>query len=172
MKKITVGLSVKNIDRLITETEEYKKWLLEKTKVFISRLSDIGSKTAKAEFQSAVYDGDNDVVVNVEMRGSSAFVVAIGKSVLFIEFGTGVTYPDNHPEASQHGMSRGGYGQGKGSRTSWGYYGSPGTNGEVKVNRNGKEVVITKGNPANMPMYNAVKDVKLRVSEIAKEVFR
>lgn len=172
MKKITVGLSVKNIDRLITETNEYKAWLLEKTKIFISRLADIGLKTARAEFQSAVYDGDNDVTVSVQMRGSSAFVVAIGKSVLFIEFGTGVTYPDNHPEASSHGMTRGGYGLGKGNQSSWGYYGNPGTNGEVKVNKAGREVVITKGNPANMPMYDAVKSIKQNVTNIAREVFR
>ena len=37
-------------------------------------------------------------------------VVAVGSATLFIEFGTGVKYPDNHPEAAEHGMIRGGYG--------------------------------------------------------------
>ena len=97
-----------------------------------------------------------------------------GKTIeptLFIEFGTGVTYPDDHPEAEELGMKRGEYGQGHGKQHSWGYYGDPGTNGVLKEKKNGGFVVITHGNPANMPMYETVKELQDRLTEIAKEVF-
>lgn len=97
--------------------------------------------------------------------------MAVGKAVLFIEFGTGVTYPDDHPEAGELGMKRGEYGQGHGKQQSWGYYGEPGTNGVLKEKKNGGFVVITHGNPANMPMYETVKELQDRLTEIAKEVF-
>lgn len=97
--------------------------------------------------------------------------MAVGKAVLFIEFGTGVTYPDNHPEARDCNMKRGEYGQGHGKQQSWGYYGEPGTNGVLKEKKNGGFVVITNGNPANMPMYETVKELQDRLTEIAKEVF-
>ena len=97
--------------------------------------------------------------------------MAVGKAVLFIEFGTGVTYPDDHPEAEELGMKRGEYGQGHGKQHSWGYYGDPGTNGVLKEKKNGGFVVITHGNPANMPMYETVKELQDQLTGIAKEVF-
>ena len=83
----------------------------------------------------------------------------------------GVTYPDNHPEARDLGMARGEYGQGRGKQSTWGYYGEPGTNGTVVGEREKGTLVLTHGNPANMPMYNAVKELELRLGEIVKEVF-
>lgn len=82
-----------------------------------------------------------------------------------------MTYPDDHPEAGELGMKRGEYGQGHGKQHSWGYYGDPGTNGVLKEKKNGGFVVITHGNPANMPMYETVKELQDRLTEIAKEVF-
>ena len=49
--------------------------------------------------------------------------------------------------------------------------GDPGTNGVLKEKKNGGFVVITHGNPANMPMYETVKELQDRLTEIAKEVF-
>ena len=80
-------------------------------------------------------------------------------------------HPDDHPEAGELGMKRGEYGQGHGKQHSWGYYGDPGTNGVLKEKKNGGFVVITHGNPANMPMYETVKELQDRLTEIAKEVF-
>ena len=80
-------------------------------------------------------------------------------------------YADNHPEAGKNGMIRGGYGQGKGNQSTWGYYGSPGTNGVVRKETDKGTLVTTHGNPANMPMYEAAKQLKERLSELVKEVF-
>lgn len=172
MKVVKVPLSPSGIDKLLREVEIYKVWLEQRTGVFLDRLAAEGVEIASAKFAKAVYDGTNDVSVSLEPRNSTArAVVAVGGSVLFIEFGTGVTYPDDHPEAGELNMKRGEYGSGHGKQSSWGYYGDPGTNGVLKEKANGKTVVITHGNPANMPMYETVKELEQRLTEIAKEVF-
>lgn len=169
---INVPLSGRGIERLIRETENRKNRLQERTAVFLDRVAQEGLEIASAKFERAVYDGTNDVSVTVEPRGNNVrAVVATGGATLFIEFGTGVTYPNDHPEAGELGMKRGEYGQGHGKQHSWGYYGDPGTNGVLKEKKNGGFVVITHGNPANMPMYETVKELQDRLTEIAKEVF-
>ena len=69
-------------------------------------------------------------------------------------------------------MKRGEYGQGHGKQSSWGYYGDPGTNGVVKMKKDGSTVVITHGNPANMPMYETVKELEAMLPDLVKEIFQ
>lgn len=169
---IHVPLSIPAYDSLIRKVEDLGNWQSDRAIVFADRLAQEGMEIASIKFSQAVYDGTNDVSVTVEPRGNNVrAVVATGGATLFIEFGTGVTYPDNHPEAEELGMKRGEYGQGHGKQHSWGYYGDPGTNGVLKEKKNGGFVVITHGNPANMPMYETVKELQDRLTEIAKEVF-
>lgn len=172
MKTVKVPLSQRGIDTLLREIESYTVWLKERSQILLDRLAQAGVEVASARFAKAAYDGTNDASVSLETRGDGVrAVVAVGASVLFIEFGTGVTYPDNHPQAAELGMKRGEYGQGHGKQSSWGYYGDPGTNGVVKTKKDGSTVVITHGNPANMPMYETVKELEAMLPELVKEVF-
>lgn len=172
MKTVKVPLSQRGIDTLLREIESYTVWLKERSQVLLDRLAQAGFEVASARFAKAAYDGTNDASVSLETRSEGVrAVVAVGASVLFIEFGTGVTYPDNHPQAAELGMKRGEYGQGHGKQSSWGYYGDPGTNGVVKTKKDGSTVVITHGNPANMPMYETVKELEAMLPELVKEVF-
>lgn len=172
MKTVKVPLSQRGIDTLLREIESYTVWLKERSQVLLDRLAQAGFEVASARFAKAVYDGTNDASVSLETRSEGVrAVVAVGASVLFIEFGTGVTYPDNHPQAAELGMKRGEYGQGHGKQSSWGYYGDPGTNGVVKMKKDGSTVVITHGNPANMPMYETVKELEVMLPDLVKEVF-
>ena len=172
MKTVKVPLSQRGIDTLLREIESYTVWLKERSQVLLDRLAQAGFEVASARFAKAAYDGTNDASVSMETRSEGArAVVAVGASVLFIEFGTGVTYPDNHPQAAELGMKRGEYGQGHGKQSSWGYYGDPGTNGVVKMKKDGSTVVITHGNPANMPMYETVKELEAMLPDLVKEVF-
>ena len=172
MKTVKVSLSQRGIDTLLREIESYTVWLKERSQVLLDRLSQAGFEVASARFAKAAYDGTNDASVSLETRSEGVrAVVAVGASVLFIEFGTGVTYPDNHPQAAELGMKRGEYGKGHGKQSSWGYYGDPGTNGVVKMKKDGSTVVITHGNPANMPMYETVKELEAMLPDLVKEVF-
>ena len=169
---INVPLSIPAYDSLIRKIEDLGNWQSDRAIVFADRLAQEGMEIASIKFSQAVYDGTNDVSVTVEPRENNIrAVVATGGATLFIEFGTGVTYPDDHPEAGELGMKRGEYGQGHGKQHSWGYYGEPGTNGVLKEKKTGGFVVIPHGNPANMPMYETVKELQDRLTEIAKEVF-
>lgn len=172
MKTVKVPLSQRGIDTLLREIESYTVWLKERSQVLLDRLAQAGFEVASARFAKAAYDGTNDASVSLETRSEGVrAVVAVGASVLFIEFGTGVTYPDNHPQAAELGMKRGEYGQGHGKQSSWGYYGDPGTNGVVKMKKDGSTVVITHGNPANMSMYETVKELEAMLPDLVKEVF-
>ena len=172
MKTVKVPLSQRGIDTLLREIERYTVWLKERSQVLLDRLAQAGVEVASARFAKAAYDGTNDTSVSLETRSEGVrAVVAVGASVLFIEFGTGVTYPDNHPQAAELGMKRGEYGKGHGKQSSWGYYGDPGTNGVVKTKKDGSTVVITHGNPANMPMYETVKELEAMLPDLVKEVF-
>lgn len=175
MKKrvIKVKLTSAGIDQAIKELEDYKKWLVTKTKEFLQALADEGAEIANAKFGQAVYDGTNDVKCSVEERGEfKVAVVAIGGATLFIEFGTGVKYPDNHPEAGKHGMVRGEYGYRLGRlEKGWRYTGDPGSHGEVITEGKHAGEVHTYGNPANMSMYQTVRELEEKFEEIARRVY-
>ena len=175
MKKrvIKVELSQKGIDKAIKELNDYKKWLKDCTEKFLKALADEGAQIATAKFQRAVYDGTNDVKVSVENRDEDTVaVVAVGGAVLFIEFGTGVKYPDNHPEAGKNGVTRGGYGYHLGRlKNGWRYTGNPGSNGEVITSGEHAGEVHTYGNPANMSMYRTVRELEEHFEEIARRCY-
>lgn len=181
-KVIKVELTTQSINNAIKELKRYKQWLLDKTKEFIDELAKAGFEVAKANFDKAEYDGTKDVTVTVETRQADSdkeilvAVVAIGQSVLFLEFGTGVTYSDDHPEKPDGILARGTYGKGKGKQPTWGYYGEDtGKLGWYATTKQGAEkvphVVLTHGVPASQSLYNARKDVRDKVYEIAKRVY-
>lgn len=161
MRKITITLDDKSISNAIKELNRYKKWVDEKTKLLIEKLSIIGAHEASARFVSAMYDGDNDVAVEVGPTENGWVITASGEAVCFIEFGAGVyhnpsePYPNPRPDGV---VGIGEYGQGKGKRQAWGYY-------------DDGELVITRGNPAAMPMWYATQEMEREVLRIAREVF-
>lgn len=55
----------------------------------------VSDQTTKAMtgFASAEYDGVNDVTVSMETEDNTWRIVASGEAVLFIEYGSGITYP-------------------------------------------------------------------------------
>ncbi len=161
--------------RLISKLKAYQKDLDEKQHRLLEELAKIGIDTASVRFETAQYDGENDVVVNrqPEWAGENRlFLTATGKSVTFIEFGTGVHYAERHPNADALSFTRGAYGQGKGSRDTWGYYGAPGTNGKVLRETDKGTLVLTHGNPPARALYDAAKEMRSRAVEIAREVYR
>jgi len=170
---IKVQLNEQSIDRAIKEVNDYKKWLVDKTKEFLKALADEGVTIASAKFGEATYDGTNDVTCMMENRGENKVaVMAIGGATLFIEFGTGVRYPDNHPEAAENGMVRGEYGYKLGRlEKGWRYTGEPGSNGEVITKGKHAGEVHTYGNPANMSMYQTVRELQDKFEEIARRVY-
>ena len=105
-----------------------------------------------------------DVAVTVSERGSISVVVAEGEDAVWCEFGAGVYHNGSvgsspNPFGNDLGFTIGSYGKGYGKKQAWGYY-----------DENG-DLVITRGTPASMPLYNAAQEVMRKAIEIAKEVF-
>lgn len=161
-KKIVVPLSESGIQKIQDELMAYRKWQEEKARELAERLAALGATVASIRFSRAVYTGKKDVEVTVEALPNGYKVKADGESVLFIEFGSGVTYGYGHPEAGEFGMGPGTYPDGKGH---WddpkGWY-LPKSSGGGH----------TFGNPPAMPMYEARKAIEQELPRIVKEVFR
>ena len=159
---IKCTLSKESIDSAIMELKAYKQDFLKKEKQLLDGLAKIGLREASVRFTTAMYDGTNDVSVRLEEGTNGYVIVAEGEAVAFIEFGAGVyhnsgePYPNPRPEGI---VNIGEYGQGKGKQKAWGY-----------KNEN-DELVITRGNPAAMPMWYASEEIKNSVLKVAKEVF-
>lgn len=161
-KKIVVPLSESGIQKIQDELMAYRKWQEEKARELAERLAALGATVASIRFSRAVYTGKKDVEVTVEALPNGYKVKADGESVLFIEFGSGVTYGYGHPEAGEFGMGPGTYPDGKGH---WddpkGWY--------LPKSAGGGH---TFGNPPAMPMYEARKAIEQELPRIVKEVFR
>ena len=161
-KKIVVPLSESGIQKIQDELMVYRKWQEEKARELAERLAALGATVASIRFSRAVYTGKKNVEVTVEALPNGYKVKADGESVLFIEFGSGVTYGYGHPEAGEFGMGPGTYPDGKGP---WddpkGWY--------LPKSAGGGH---TFGNPPAMPMYEARKAIEQELPRIVKEVFR
>ena len=163
MGKKVIEVDLGNIDKAIRELEKYKQELLRKEKRLLDGLASIGIREASVRFTTAMYDGVNDVSVKLDETNNGYVIVAEGQAVAFIEFGAGVyhntsePYPNPRPAGV---VGIGEYGQGKGKRRAWGY-----------MDENG-DLVITRGNPAAMPMWYASEEIKSSVLRIAREVFQ
>jgi len=170
---VNITFKIHGLDELIHHMESYKNSLPERKKECLKRLAEIGVDVAKVRFSTAQYDGTNDVSVNAPqwLDSSRIAVSATGKAVTFIEFGTGIFYAEQHPLADEMGMERGSYGQGKGSQSTWGYYGEGGTDGKLLRSTDKGDLYLTHGNPPARAMYEASKKMRDKVFEIVKEVF-
>lgn len=148
----------KSIDKAIAQVQEYKKDFLAKEQIFLKRLAEIGVSVASAGFATADYDGENDVTVRMEARGSSVAVIAEGETVGFIEFGTGVKYPEWDSSGTDYTPpEHGTYGKGLGANPD-GWWFNSGWH--------------TYGNPPAEAMLTA-RDVMIeKVVQIAREVWR
>lgn len=163
-RKHTVDIfSGDGLDELIKGLDEYERWINRKAEELAKRLAEYGRDDARIGFASAIYDGPRDSKVDIEPRGENCWsVVASGQDVLFIEFGTGITYSGvQHPESNGYGPGTYPIPPGKGhwDDTSGWYLPKEAGGGH------------TYGNPANMPMYYAVKYLEQDFRRIVQEVF-
>lgn len=162
MKKISFNpFDPKSVSRAIKDLNEYKKWIEKKSKSLSEKLAEIGLATASLHFETAIYDGDNDVVVTAEPTKNGWKIVAEGQSVCFIEFGSGVV-GEGHPEASKYRMGVGTWSESENGKGHWndpnGWYYAHGQK--------------SFGNPPAMAMWEAQKEMKRRIENVAKEVFK
>lgn len=159
-----------SVQNAIDELNKYADFIQKQVPVFVQTLADKGVEIAKINFSQAEYDGTNDVTIHTEGEGKSIAVVATGNATLFIEFGTGVLNPADHPDPVAAQYPHGEYGYGLGKLPSWRYKGDPGTNGYIDPRY--PDYITTVGNPANASLYHTVEDLKRMFKQVAEEVFK
>lgn len=158
---VEVPLSVSGVQKLLDELQEYRRWQKEKAVELAQRLAMLGATVASIGFSRAIYSEMRDANVSVVAIPGGYAVKADGESVLFIEFGSGITYGSGHPEAQEFGMGPGTYPEGKG------HWDDP--NGWwIPKSAGGGH---TYGNPPAMPMYEARKQIEQELPRIVREVF-
>lgn len=170
-KRISFRLSESEIDRAIKELDAYKRDIERKTKSLQARLAERLQEEAQTGFSGAIVDdllkgGQKKASVDVtkDERGDITVIIANGEDAVWVEFGAGVYHNGSpgtspHPKGTGLGMTIGGYGKGNGKKEVWGYYDE------------NKNLQLTHGTPATMPMYRAVMTVCNELQSIAKEVF-
>ena len=161
-RTINVDLDPASINAAIVQIRNYQEWIAKKADELTRRLAEIGADEARVGFTGAMYDGDNDTTVTVEPNGDNGYsIIASGTAVLFIEFGSGITYGYGHPDPEVEGaqMGPGTYPSDKG------HWNDP--NGWYYAHDK-----HTYGNPPSMTMYNTANDMRDKVQEVAREVFR
>ena len=154
------------------QIQEYKTTLNKKARALAFRLSWLGLEVAKVRFANAEYAGSNDVKCHINQKDKTCTIVAEGKSVAFIEFGTGAHHNGYGGELPPGVGTHGSYGQGKGAGKRWYYYGDPGNAGTYVDTVPGKgQLNYTSGNDAAMAMWGAVEEMASQVEATWREVW-
>lgn len=161
MKIVIDPFDKQSISEAIKKLNDYKQDFETKRIEFVKRLAEIGVSVASTGFALADYDGVNDVQVTMTQSGESAVVTAFGETVGFIEFGTGVKFPEWDASGMEYTPPKHGtYGKGKGKNPHGWYF------------KQGESVRHTYGNQPAEAMRTARDVMVERVIQIAREVWR
>lgn len=170
--KIKVRLSDAGLRDAERQMQEYKTTLNQKAQELARALADKGLDVAKVRFANAEYAGSNDVSCRVEQNGNTCTIIAEGKSVAFIEFGTGVSHSAYGGELPTGVGEHGTYGKGNGQHKRWYYYGESGNAGTPVKQVDGKgQLNYTSGNDAAMAMWGVVEEMASQVEATWREVW-
>ena len=163
MKIVVNPYDIKSINKAIKQIEVYRLEFELKEQEFVRRLAEIGVSVATTGFALADYDGTKDVVVSMNQAGTQATVIASGQTVGFIEFGTGVRYPEwDSSGADYTPPEHGTYGKGKGA-SPHGWWFTAGGGGASQH---------TYGNMPAEAMLTARDRMIEKVIQVAREVWK
>lgn len=172
--KIKVRLSDAGLRDAERQIQEYKTTLNQKAQELARALAQKGIDVATVKFANAQYAGDNDVTVERDpVQTPNGFaIVAHGKAVAFIEFGTGVSHSAYGGELPDGVGEHGTYGKGNGQHKRWYYYGESGNAGTPVKQVDGKgQLNYTSGNEPAMAMWGAVEEMASQVEATWREVW-
>lgn len=153
-----------SINAAVKQLQQYEKDFKAKETEFVRRLKELGVSVATAGFDMAEYDGVNDVLIAETQLGNRAVVIAYGETVGFIEFGTGIKFPEwsGSAETGYTPPKHGTYGKGRGKQPHGWYF---------KQN-DGAAARHTYGNPPAEAMLTARDKIIEQITTIAREVWK
>lgn len=160
MRKITLDLSTRDINRAIRDLKRYKRELNKKVSLLIETLTDYGVDVAKAQIRElgAWYTGELESSITGYFSPTlGAGVIKAGSPyAVFVEFGTGIvgqTSPHPDPKDWQYDINK------------------HGEDGWIYFNERDGRWHWTKGVESRPFMYNTARELEMECMRIAKEVF-
>lgn len=175
-KVIPIGLSVSSIDKAQKEILEISERWEKVAKTVLNELAKRGYDKASVKFLKVIYAGDvGQIDISTEVTDKDVTIRAKGEKVLFIEFGAGIRYENEHMH--DYGFHAGSYGKRGLSQKGWYYDGSLGDNPPqdtdvaMSPKLRDRGLIHTYGSPANMPMYETQKELEDELSEIVREAW-
>lgn len=180
---MSVSVEISGLDEALSNLKKLQDDLKLKGDELATRLGQLGVQIASMYYYSAEYAGISDVNVTLDETGElgTATIVASGHAVLFIEFGTGVFFPDDKQPRNELQSSSGLVGRGElgvyGSDPGGWYY--PSENGMganppygTEYSDGNQKYIHTLGNPGTPAMYWTRRDLVQSIENIAREVFK
>lgn len=151
-----------SIDDIINGLEAYKRGLKVKADALVRALAEAGATNVSLVYARTPYTGPKITDITVEEHGAGKYaIVASGQTVLFLEFGAGVTYGQGHPNPM---------GYGPGTYPGKGHWDDP--NGwYLPKSATGKSGVHTYGNAPSAAMYQTGKGLREMIEQAARGVF-
>lgn len=169
---------VEGMDRLRRRMAQVQAAVSDESRLarFLDAIAQTGADVAQARFNAAAYPGAKDVAVSVVRDSETRYrVVASGTSVLFVEFGSGVTYPATNPRADDLGFVPRSWSSTHANAIKrdglWVYYGQPGGDA-TPVSGRPSNTWWTQGNPSANAMYEAAKDMRGTIARAWRAAFR
>lgn len=167
-KEITVTLTPEGIDKAIRDVTTFTSWFRTKCQHLRKEVAERIAWSAEEGFRTA---RGNDVIigywvpapvfVDVTHGDKISVVIADGPDAVFIEFGAGVyhngmLFASPHPWGDEFGYAIGLYKKpySKGVRNAWNFPGG-----------------VTRGTPADMPMYRGLNEALHEMDDIIRKVF-
>jgi len=162
---------VTGADEVITKLSNLRLLIGTVTTDVVQELCKEGEVYAFNKVESAVYSGTNDVVVVSNGTGFNGRVDAMGNAIAFIEFGAGMRYPADHPQAGEYGFYPGSFSRRKDLTKGWSYYGTPGLS-DAQRSEKMPGGWHTYGNPANKCMFHTAQYMRKRIIPLFREKWK
>lgn len=163
MKIVINPFDKKSIAEAQKLLKQYKKDFLKKEQEFARRLAEIGVQVAGDIYSVSDIDGGHEFSVYLQKNSNGYSVIAEGRTIGFLEFGTGIRNPEWHGEGLEYTPPpHGSYGKGHGKQPYGWWFKSQ----EYGV------AMHTYGNPPAEGMLTARNQMVEQVTRIAREVWR
>lgn len=163
MKIVIDPFNKKSIAEAENMIRQYKKDFEVKEREFCRRLAEIGVQLAGDIYSVSDIDGEHEFSVYLQKNENGYSVIAEGRTIGFLEFGTGIRNPEWHGEGLDYTPpAHGTYGKLQG-KNPWGWW--------FKSQELGV-AMHTYGNPPAEGMLTARNQMIEQAVQIAREVWR
>lgn len=167
MKIVIDPFDPKSVSDALKQVQKYKRDFVAKEQEFVRRLAEIGVKVAGAVYSTADPEGEHQITVYLQRTVDGYTVLAEGKTIGFLEFGTGVRnreWVDNNNVSNKPYTPppHGSYGEGHGKQP-YGWW----FNSELYG-----VTMHTYGNQPAEGMLTARDAIVAQITTIAREVWK